>query len=109
MINAGELKNRIRFEKKAMASNGFGGFIESWATLCTIWGRYKQLSGKELIAQQQVNPLITVEIQMRYRPDINTDRRAYYMNNFHNIIEIIDVDNRHTELLLKCEIIHSNQ
>ena len=109
MISAGELKNRIRFEKRSLSGNGFGGFVETWAELCTVFGRYVPLRGKEREAQQQVNPEITVRIHVRYRTDITTDRRAYYNGKYHNILEVIDVDNTHTELMLMCQVLHSNQ
>ena len=109
MIHAGALNCRLQFDKVSRAPDSQGGYAETWTELCTVWGKYRQLSGRELLLQQQVNPLVTVEAQIRYRTDITTDRRMQYNHKVHNIIEVIDVDNRHTELLIKCEIVHSNQ
>jgi len=106
---AGEMKNRLLFQKRARATNSMGGYIDTWSTLCTIWGRYRQLTGREAILQQQLNPLVTVEVIIRYRTDINTDRRLYYMNKYHNIISVIDINNRHEHLRLLCEERQSDQ
>jgi len=86
-----------------------GGYSESWSTLCTVWGRYRQLNGKELLLQQQVNPLISVEIAIRYRTDISTDNRVLYMNKYHNILSVIDVDNKREWLKIMCEVKNSEQ
>lgn len=108
-MTAGELKNQILFEKRSRAPNGMGGFVDTWSTLCTVWGKYRQLSGKELLLQQQVNPLISVEIAVRYRTDITTDVRAFYKNNYHNILSVIDEDNKREFLKIMCEVKHSEQ
>jgi len=108
-LTAGELKNSILIQKRYRTPNGMGGYSESWSTLCTVWGRYRQLSGKELLLQQQVNPLISVELTVRYRDDIDTDKRFTYKNQLHNILSVIDVDNKREWLKLMCEVKHSDQ
>ena len=108
-LTAGEMKNQIRFEKVSRLPNQMGGYVPTWSLLCTIWGKYRQLSGKELLLQQQVNPLITVEIITRYRTDISTDNRAFYNNKYHNIISVIDEENTRVWLKIMCEVKQSDQ
>lgn len=108
-MTAGEIKNSIRFDKRSRTPNGMGGFTEAWSTMCTVWGMYRQLRGRELFNQQQVNPLISVQIDIRYRTDIDTDKRAYYRNEAHNILSVIDVDNKREWLTLMCEVRHADQ
>jgi SPP1 family predicted phage head-tail adaptor len=108
-LTAGEIKNSILIEKRSRTPNSMGGRAETWSTLCTVWGRYRQLSGKELLLQQQVNPLISVEITIRYRSDVTTDNRIYYRNKYHNILSVIDLENKRCWLQLMCEVKHSDQ
>ncbi len=114
-MTASELKNSIRFDKVSRTPTTMGGFTEAWTTLCTVWGRYRELGGtgygvnRELFQQQQLNPLITVEIVIRYRTDITTDVQAFYNTKLHNILNVIDIENRHEWLKLYCEVRHSGQ
>lgn len=113
MINSGDLKHRVTIQKRTMTSNGFGGWVETWTDICTVWGNYNPLSGRELLAQQQVNAQITVDVQIRYREDILPlavpIRRIVYKGINHNVLGCIDVDNAHVELRLQCEVVHSDQ
>jgi SPP1 family predicted phage head-tail adaptor len=50
-----------------------------------------------------------VELTIRYRDDIDTDKRFTYKNQLHNILSVIDVDNKREWLKLMCEVKHSDQ
>lgn len=108
-MNSGILRSRITIEKKSFADNGFGGQIETWSALATIWAKVEHLSGRELQLAQQVGPEITYEITIRYRSDVTTNHSIKYGGKYFNIRDIKDLDNMHKWLFLKCEVRESEQ
>jgi SPP1 family predicted phage head-tail adaptor len=106
-MNPGALRSRIIIQDANYVDNGFGGKITTWSTLATVWAKVDHLSGRELLIAQQISPVITYEIMIRYRSDMSTKYRIYYNGMYFNIIDIKDLDNRHEWLFLKCEVRNS--
>lgn len=46
-IGAGDLNRLITIERKSRASDGQGGYDDTWATYATVWASMKPLGGVE--------------------------------------------------------------
>lgn len=85
---------------------------DAWTPLTTrgIRARIEPLSGRELLAAQQVNAEVTTRITIRWRPLVTSRARVVHAYIFHgaavrdvyNVMYPIDLDNRHVELQLMC-------
>jgi SPP1 family predicted phage head-tail adaptor len=68
---AGDLSHRLLIRKPFQSQSSTGAITTGeWRTFATVWGRLESLSGKELIAAQQVQSQIVARATIRYRADI---------------------------------------
>jgi len=109
MDKVGKYRNRIIIQMAELTSNGYGGYSKTYSTRATIWASVIPLSGNEAVRYKQVYPTVQYKITLRYRADITTDCRIYYRGLYHNIKNIINVDNRDAELILLTEVTPGEQ
>ena len=109
MPNVNEYRSRIGIYKRVLVANGFGGFTQTWSEVDTVWCNITPLVGFERVRYQQVFPDARDRINIRYRPDVNTDFRLYYRKKFYNILSIVNVDNMDDELEILTEVTQGEQ
>lgn len=68
---AGDLSHRLQIQVFTESQSGTGAILRSETiAFATVWGRFESLSGKELIAAQQLQSKIEARATIRYRQDI---------------------------------------
>lgn len=68
---AGDLSHRLLIRTPHQSQTGTGAITTGeMRVFATVWGRLESLSGKELIAAQQVQSQIVARATIRYRADI---------------------------------------
>jgi SPP1 family predicted phage head-tail adaptor len=102
-ITIGELRHRVRLQALALASDGGGGYTESWSDLAEIWARVRPLTGVELTLGEQRQHRVTHEVIIRYRPGIQPGQRLIYDGRALYILGIVNADERNAFLALHCE------
>lgn len=65
MIKAGELDRRISIERKAVASDGYGGEVETWTDIARPWAKVINGSGTERRAAAQVSATLSATFRVR--------------------------------------------
>lgn len=104
-MRIGKLRHRIALQALVAGSpqqKPTGEPDESWATFATVYGAIRPLSGRELLAAQQVASLVDHEIEIRYRAGITAKMRALFEGVIYNIEAVLDPDLRHIRLILRC-------
>ena len=56
----GKLDQYITIERKTRASDGMGGFVETWATWKNVWANAKANRGRESIDEGRTNAVFVV-------------------------------------------------
>lgn len=105
MIKSGKMNKRISIEEPASGSpakNGFGERNIVWEEFAEVWAEIIPLVGREYWAQQQVQSEVTVKIRIRYLAGVLTTMRVVYDERILTIKSVIDVNERHKEIVLMC-------
>lgn len=85
-IAAGRLRHRVRIEQRTLSQNELGGVLEDWQEVATVWAAIEPLSGRELIAAQQVNSKVTARLVIRYRSDLLPEMRLVHHKQGQDVI-----------------------
>lgn len=64
-IAAGGMVNRVRFERRAVASDGYGNVQGAWQTLATLWAGFKASSGREALEAGRLESTMTGVLYVR--------------------------------------------
>lgn len=105
MIRAGKLRHYVTFQAPVVEVDSNGEATETWPDAFDgqqISAAIEPLSGRELIAAQQVHSRVTTRITVRYRPGILPEMRVVHRSTYYNIEAVIpDADSgfRHCTLL----------
>lgn len=103
MIAAGRLNKRIQIQVRVPIKDEFGHTDKSpWSTIATVWAVVEPISGRQLIASEQVLAEITHKIVMRYRPGITPDHRIAMGSRTFKIEYPINVREKNVLLELLC-------
>jgi len=100
-MRAGTLRHIIIIEEQSDASDGMGGFTNTWGTVtgmgavpAAIW----PFKATETVQAMQLEEKITHRIRIRYRSGITAKNRIKFGSRIFNIISLINVDERNISL-----------
>lgn len=99
---AADLRHRITIQSRSNSRDSYGMQVQGWSTLLSCWGDIQPQAGDEVYTAGAQQWLITHVIYIRYRAGITPANRAIYNGRTFNIISVLDVDERHHMLELKC-------
>lgn len=69
-MNPGDLDTLIEIQSLTTIRDSFGGVVETWATIDTVWAQIKDLEGREYFLAQQARSEVTVKIVIRWRDNL---------------------------------------
>lgn len=98
----GKLRHRITIQELIKVDDGYGGTVETWQNIATVWAAIAPLRGSERYTAQQVQSELTHKVTIRYRAGIKTQMRIVYKDKIFEIEAIIDVEERRQWLELLC-------
>jgi len=104
----GKLRHRITLQEIIKTDDGYGGIVETWKDIATVWAAIEPLKGTERYQAQQVQSELTHKVTIRYRAGIKPQMRILYGNRVFDIEAVIDVDERHRWLELLCSEVVAN-
>lgn len=71
-MDAGKLDRRVVIQQRSVTEDGFGGAIDSWATMVTVWAEYKPGTGGERrVAAAQEQGQMPAMFNIRYSSDVS--------------------------------------
>jgi len=80
-MQSGKLRHRLTLLRRTDSQQPGGQVAHSYTPFAEVWGGVRPLSGRELIAAQQVNSEINTEITIRFRNDVDETCRAQHIIN----------------------------
>jgi SPP1 family predicted phage head-tail adaptor len=101
-MRAGELRERVKLQEKAVTRDAVGGEAVTWKDRATVWAAVEPLSGRELFAAQQVQAETSVRIRMRYWSEVAPEWRVVWQDRVYEVQSVIDTDAAGRELQLMC-------
>ncbi len=103
MINAGELIHNVSIQQPVETQNEYGEAMQTWTNLKTgVWAAIKPIRGTEYWRAQQVQAEIDTRIIIRYCAGVTHKMRILNGADEYYIRNIINTDERNTELQLMC-------
>lgn len=103
MVRAGLLRQRITVENNEPTVSSTGKRTENWVEFAVLWADVRANTGSETFAAQQVTPLLSYNITVRYRSDLNETMRVILDTGaILDIQAILDPDGRKRMLNIIC-------
>jgi len=100
-MRAGELRQIISIQSKTLATDDYGGPVETWADFAAgVRAKAQPLSGRELIAAQAAQSETEMKFITRYISGVTQSMRIVMGSNHYNITAVIDVDSMGREMHL---------
>ena len=62
---AGQLRDRVAFQKKVSVSDGGGGSTTSWQTQFTVWGGFRPERGRERLEAGRLESAVAGVLKVR--------------------------------------------
>ncbi|WP_442965062.1 phage head closure protein [Pseudomonas sp. JS3066] len=91
-MRAGKLRHRITFQARQLGADDFGQPSQSWLEIATVWASVEPISGRELLAAQQVHGETTHRIRCRYLEGITSSARVLFGSRVFDIQTLINSD-----------------
>lgn len=101
-MNAGKLRHRVTIQQLVKTDDGYGGIVEAWQDVATVWAAVEPLRGSERYRAQQVQAELGHKVTMRYRAGIKPQMRLLYNGRVLEVEAVIDVEEHHRWLELLC-------
>jgi SPP1 family predicted phage head-tail adaptor len=105
-MNPGDLRHRITLQQKTKIPDGQGGYTESWADFVTVWAAIETPTGqwnwKREAEAGQLQSDLEYRIRIRFQSNVTPEFRVKYGSRIFSIKSVVDVNERHQELILFC-------
>ena len=99
-MRAGEYRNYGEIKQAYETFDTNGELITTYIHFAYAWASIEPLIGREYWSARQVVSEVTGKIRMRYLAGVKTTMIAIYENKTYNIEAVLDIENRHEELVL---------
>lgn len=99
-MQAGKLRHTITIQSRTQTVDGFGGQVNAWTDYRDAKAAVETLSGRELVAAQAAHAESSVRFKTRFFDGLVTTMRIVYSGKYHDIISIVDPEERHRELII---------
>jgi SPP1 family predicted phage head-tail adaptor len=85
------MRHRVTIQSVSRASDGQGGFTETWADGATVWASVEQTKAWEKFQAMQEQTPVVWAVTLRYRADVTTASRLKYGTRILWVKEVINV------------------
>jgi SPP1 family predicted phage head-tail adaptor len=100
---AGRYRHQVTLQRVTETQSDTGAVTETWNPLATVRADIMPLDGTERFLAQAVTPVKTLNVAIRYYAGLTEKDRVLYGTRSLNILHILDVEERHREMVLLCE------
>lgn len=100
-LQAGRLRHRISIDRQDNAQDPVSGAItKTWTEIAAnVPAAVEPLSGREWIAANQVQSLVSARVTVRYRPDLDISMRVRHGGDTYRLVAILPDANSGREWL----------
>jgi SPP1 family predicted phage head-tail adaptor len=67
----GAMDQRITLQRVTRTQDSYGGNVETWVDLCTVWAHVKPLAGREVVDAERVSPVTRFRAVVWWKGDAN--------------------------------------
>lgn len=106
-ISCGDLNVKIELFNRAIRPSSYRQYdaSERYTSVNKVWAKIETLNmGRSQFNEVNVKDQPTHSMTIRYRSDVNTEMRVEYGQKYFEIVEIVDPEERHEYLILKCKL-----
>ena len=96
------MRHRVTIQQKAPTRDTFGGEVEVWNPVATVWASVEPLQGREFLEARQMQAEVTTRIRIRYRAGIVPPMRVIWGSHTYDVQAVIEPEARRRELQLMC-------
>lgn len=90
-MRPGTMDRRITIQRLTVEEDPYGGTIETWGDLATVFAEVRQQGGREFLAADQVQASKRVVFYIRWLPGLTVQDRVSYEGTLHNIAEVREI------------------
>lgn len=101
-ILSGQLRHRVTLMRPAASRDSYADSLDAPEAVATVPACVEPLAGNELWNAQQVTPLLSHRVTIRYRPGIDATWWLVYRGRQLNVHSSVNVGERNHELQLLC-------
>lgn len=102
-MRAGQLRHLATVQTELEDQSSMTGAVtKAWVTVASVYASVEPLIGRELQRAMAERAELTYTIRTRYLAGITTRHRLLYDGKTFNIRSVVDVEERHRELVLMC-------
>ncbi len=101
-MRAGRLRSRIIIQQYTATRDSYGGEVQAWTDLVTVWAQKAHRTSREFFAAQKANAETTDMFVIRFRSGITAKMRVIFDGKTYDIIGANDPDGSKRELHLLC-------
>lgn len=102
-IKAGEYRHRITILEASEAADSSHAQVPTWEVMTIVWAAVIPANGTEYLAADQLTPQITHQVKTRYISGLDETMKIIFENTRTlEIVNILDTDTRHREIILEC-------
>lgn len=102
-MRAGRLRHLATIQQELEDQSSMTGAVtKAWVTVASVFASVSPLLGRELQRAMAERNELTYEVRTRYLTGITPRNRILYDGRVFNIRSVVDVDERHRELVITC-------
>lgn len=101
-MDPGVLNRQITIQQYTATRDSYGGEVQTWADLATVWAKKAHRTSREFFAAQKTNAETTDMFIIRFRSGITTKMRVTFDGKTYDISGADDPDGNRRELQILC-------
>lgn len=101
-ITIADMNERIRIERPAGTLNANGVLVPGWATVCEVWARASDMSGREWFAAGARQAEQITSFTIRWREGLDGAMRVIHRGAAYEIVRIDRMSRRKDYMTLNC-------
>ena len=92
ILKAGAFDQRITIQQPATGQDAAGQPVTGWDSVCAVWAKKSDMTGREYLASAAVQAEVTTKITIRYRSGITANMRVLHGADVYNIAAVLTQD-----------------
>lgn len=90
-MRPGTMDRIITIQRRTVEDDGYGGEIETWSNLATVFAEVRQQGGREFLAADQIQADKRVVFYLRWLAGLTVLDRVEHEGALHNIQEVREI------------------
>lgn len=93
-MQAGKLDRRITIQSATLIDDGYGGQVETWGDVATVWAQFLPGGGNERFASAQVYAETQARFRIRWRAGLSPKNRVLFDGKAWDVLAVDEIGRR---------------